>query len=669
MQKHFSGSHMKNKMGWVFSVLLALALGFWIWSQRPGLPVERVFPPQPLVFARLAHVQEHINQAVNSDFGKNLAAIDLPDVLNRNGFSPKDIGDFKRWQKNLAGVWENPLVKRLLDKEAAAAIYRNGQSYQVFLAVRLTLSTRIAELLGQLSHQWGDGVSVNHQKYHGRVINHVFFKKQRLGLAYVRIRDLVVIAPEPLGHLEVVVDTYQHKQESLGQDPAFNFVRRNAYPSGDGLAFVNLNLFSDWWRFEVDSRLTPLGYQMAAFPVYGLSYMPGVVSKYKMILGLDEKYMPSSMREVFACPALINDTLKLVPVNAIWYNWGGCYNFEQSWAATKQRLQNDPPLAQGLDHLKQRLENHFHINIKKDVLPILGHEIGGYLTDIDMKDISHLSGQQGTFPVPRFLVFVKIQDRLAAERLLDKLTQEAPMSLQSEEYNHVNIHYFSLPLGANIDPGYGFLGDYLLVATSRQLLKISIDAYYNSLRSLVSDDAVGQFNLAGGEKFHSVTLMKTAELSRRAQDFLGWVDRYLSDRVSMAAAYKQDWDNKKRELDEAIADKSAELVLAQKKLTQLKSTSLSNAGTQDQEWVNGAIVNLSREEKSIRSDIVDYTQQKVELSRLLENNASGAQSNKLTMYNMENVVSPVLKGLESIDAQAVTVRIGDKILETEFQVK
>ena len=74
-----------------------------------------------------------------------------------------------------------------------------------------------------------------------------------------------------------------------------------------------------------------------------------------------------------------------------------------------------------------------------------------------------------------------------------------------------------------------------------------------------------------------MTLMKTAELSRRAQDFLGWIDKYLSGQVSMAAAYKQDGDNKKQELDEAIADKSAELILAQKKLFELKSTSLSNA--------------------------------------------------------------------------------------------
>ena len=124
------------------------------------------------------------------------------------------------------------------------------------------------------------------------------------------------------------MDVYQHKQDSLQGDPSFNFVRRNAYPSGDGLVFVNLDLFSDLWRGRMESRLTPLGYQAAAFPVYGLSYMPGVVSKYKMIVGLDEKYMPSGMRKTFACPALTNDSMKFVPDNAIAYNWGGCYDFE-----------------------------------------------------------------------------------------------------------------------------------------------------------------------------------------------------------------------------------------------------------------------------------------------------------------------------------------------------
>jgi hypothetical protein len=220
-----------------------------------------------------------------------------------------------------------------------------------------------------------------------------------------------------------------------------------------------------------------------------------------------------------------------------------------------------------------------------------------------------------------------------------------------------------------MDPGYGFLGDYLLIATSRQLLKRSIDAYNDSLRSIVSDDAVLQFSLTNGEKFHSVTLMKTAELSRRAQDFLGWIDKYLSGQVSMAAAYKEDGDNKKLELDEAIADKRSELLLAQQKLSELKNTSLSNVSLDDPTLVNGAIENLSREEDSIRGDIASYKEQKEDLSRLLDNYALGARSAKLTMYNMESVVSPVLKSLESIDAQAVTIRFGDKILETEFLVK
>jgi len=654
---------MKKIIFWIISVLLISVFGLLVWSQRPGLPIEQVLPSHPLVFARLTHVQEHIDQLVHSDFGKSVAAIDISDVLNRNHFSTKDVRDFRLWQKDLIKSWNNPLIKDFLGKEAAVAVYRNEHSYQIYVVLRLTLSTRIAEILGQLSHRWGVDVSVMQQQYHGRGINHISYKKQGLGLSYVRIRDLLIIAPESvefLGHLEEVVDTYQHKGDSLQEDPSYNFVRQNAYPSGDGLMFVNFNHFSDLWRDEMDFRLTNLGYQTAAFPIYGLSYMPGIVSKYKMVIGLNEKRMPSGMRKVFNCPALSNDSLRFIPVDAIAYNWGACYDFEQSWDIAKQRLGENPEVAQGIEKFKNRLERHFQVNIKKDVLPVLGHEIGGYLTDVDM---------QGNYPFPRLLVFVKINDRAKAEILLNKLIEHPVTMVQSEEYEHVNIRFISLSLGANMDPGYCFLGDYLLIATSRQLLKRSIDAYNDSVRSIVSDDSVEQFSLANGDKFHSVTLMKTAELSRRAQDFLGWIDKYLSGQVSMAAAYKQDGNNKKQELDQAIADKSAELVLAQKKLVQLKKNSLSDVSIDDPEIANGAIDNLNREEDSIRGDIANYVEQKADLSRLLDNYALGAQTAKLTMYNMDNVVSPVLKGLESIDAQAVTVRFGNKFLETELLVK
>ena len=651
---------MKNKIIWILSIFCVVLLGLWLWSQRPGLRVEAVLPSQPLVYVRLDHVEEHINQVIHSEFGKNVAAINFPDVLNRNNFSLKDTKDFQHWQRDLGRIWQNPLIRRLLNKEAAVAIYRQGDSYQVFVVVRLTLSTRIAELLSQLSHQWSGGAISRRQKYHGRVVNHISFSRPGLGLGYVRIRDLLILAPESLGHLDEIVDVYQHRSVPLSADSSYNFVRQNGYPFSDGLLFVNFNLISDFWRGEMDSRLTSLGYQTAAFPVYGLSYMPGVVSKFKLIVGLDQKYMTSGIRKTFACPALANDTLKLVPVNAILYSWGGCYDFAQAWSTAKQRLAERPELAESIETFKHRLERHFHMNMRTDVLPILGHEIGGYLTDIDM---------EGSYPFPRLLVFMKIQDRAKAESLLDKFTEHPVTTLYREQYNHVDIHYITLPLGAHTDPGYGFLGDYLLVASSRQLLKQSIDAYNDSFHSIVSDDAVEQFSLDKGGKFHYVTLLKTAELSRRAQDFLGWIDKYLSGRISMAAVSKQDGDNKKQELDEVIADKSAELVLAQKKLHQLKTSSLSLLPLEDPETVNGAIQNLSRETDALRDDIAKYKEDKEDISRLMDNYASGAQSDKLTMYNMDNVLSPVLKGLESINAQAVTVRFGDKVLETEFLVK
>jgi hypothetical protein len=276
---------------------------------------------------------------------------------------------------------------------------------------------------------------------------------------------------------------------------------------------------------------------------------------------------------------------------------------------------------------------------------------------------------QGKFPFPRMLIFVKIQNRPAAESLLERVTDNVIPNLKSEEYAHVKIRYMSLPSGANMDPGYAFIGDYLLVATTRQLLKVSIDAYNDSMRSIVSDDVVKQFSLDDGAKFHSVTLMKTAELSRRVQDFLGWIDKYLSSQVSLAAAAKQDGANKTLELTQAIADKEDELKLAESKLFQLRTKSLGKLSDDESLLITGAIGNLSREEETIRTDIVTYREQKSDLSGVLAKYARGAQADKLTMFNMDNVLLPLVKGLEAIDAQAVTVRFGSKILETEILVK
>ena len=187
---------MKNK-----SVGYSVFFLSWCWVFGYGASVRDcrsngVLPSHPLVFARLDHVEKHVDQVINSDFGKNIAAIDLPDVLSRNNFSSKDISDFKLWQKDLVRFWDNPLIKRFLGKEACHSyLPAKIDSYQVFIVLRLTLSTRIAEFIAQLFHHWGDGVTVSQQKYQGRVINHILFKKHGLGVAYVRIRDLLIIAP------------------------------------------------------------------------------------------------------------------------------------------------------------------------------------------------------------------------------------------------------------------------------------------------------------------------------------------------------------------------------------------------------------------------------------------------------------------------------------------
>jgi len=79
-------------------------------------------PAHPLMYARLANVGKHVGQIVHSDFGKNISAINIPDVLSRNNFSPKDIRDFQIWQKEVLEFWQNPLIKKFLGRDRGGCL-------------------------------------------------------------------------------------------------------------------------------------------------------------------------------------------------------------------------------------------------------------------------------------------------------------------------------------------------------------------------------------------------------------------------------------------------------------------------------------------------------------------------------------------------------------------
>ena len=656
-------------------VLIGLVMGCVFFLTRPlSLSMEQIFPSGTLMYARLSHVAVDIDQFTQTVFWRNVSTIDLPKLLEQNNGSAKDVSQLRTMQKEMETFLKNPLTKKFLGKEVAVGFYKGSsidtkstlKTYDVLLATRLGLSLQMAELFVSMAHQWGDDITTKVESYRGHSIVHVHFNKRKLDLEYLRIHEVLFASFSPSDLLHQVIDVYQRKRASLAGDPDFSKALSHAYQNGHGMFYVNIHGFYDFFKEHIpDSQKENLEQILGAtagFNSYTVSFMPGDVSKLKLIMRFEPTQLNPYWHSLLSCPPSANESLKFVPHNITAYQWGQCYDFKDIWGQVKGEISPTGKANHGIMKWKQRIEKRFKLNIHNEVLPILGSQVGFYLNDIDT---------QGLFPYPRGVVFIKIINRTAAEGLMKRLTRKSISLLQQEDYQQVPIHYLVLPLGANMEPGYAFLGDYLLLGSSRELLKISVDAFNNSNQSVQSDEVLRKFNMNASDLSHGMAFIKTDDVAGRLEQLLDWYNnKVVSSQINSSLTYEQKADSYRKELEDAFVSKKQELKLARNKIKLLKlKDAQGEPSIFEEEDRKAEVDHLVAQVNLLREDLTSYEQQKKELEETLISYQQQAESAKAWLFNSDEVFMPFLKGLEGFQALGMQLHLGDQISEAEIFIK
>ena len=649
-----------NKIWMAAGVVLVLAAGITLFLVfRKTIAMENVFPADPVFYARLDHAAQNITRAGESAFWKNISAIDLPKIMARNNFFPSQVDKARQLLDGIKVFAQNPWARMVFGKEVAFGFY--GKDGFLF-AIRLEPSVGAAELVSRLGTQWGEGVSTSSRDYQGTRIITVNTKKDSAAFKYARLRDVIVAAPAASAMLEKAVDVYRKQGPGINADGDFAFVAGRAYPKAQGIVYVNARALNGvleqkaaaWGAQDLDELLA----RTSGIRSYGMSFLPGEVNHWKLIMGVDPALMNPETRKAFSCPPAEHRPVKFVPPGIIAYQWGGCYDFKQMWDQAREQARAAPLAVEAQARkIKRRLEKRLGVKVEGDVLPLLGHEAGGYLTDVDIT---------GTFPYPRLLVFLKIRDRERTEQLLARLSKNPMLFMRDENYGRTRFRYMVLPLGANMDPGYCFIDDYLVFSSSRQLLKKSIDTASDASRSLAADKTARAFGLSASRKTNAVSFVRLDALARRMRELLDWADKYMSSQVTMAAAFKREGEIKKEEIARDIAAKTAELKLAERKILELQATPAADVPREDPAAAQGIIENLKQDVQAIRDDIKTYAAQRDELDASLAQYQGQARAAKLWMFNSQQAAVPVLKGLEAMHALGMNMNLTGQSLETEI---
>ncbi len=620
-------------------ILIVIAL-LWFFLSRPTITIASILPEDTIFYARLTQADKYLRNIGTSSFLKEINAIDIQKVMLKNEFPSDKINQVKYWQEQIKKMLDNPLLGKVLGREVALAFCP-----EPVLFIRLKASIAAAEFLAQVSNFWGDDIALTHAMYRGIKINQVDAKNKKVKISYIRLGDLLVAGGQSPKALERVIDVYLKDAKPLSQQGHFIDVLSRSYPNDDGFAYLNAGAEPE----KINEALKGFN----AVDAFGVSFASGDFHRFKFIAALNLKMMTPSQRKLLSCPKGDNKSLFFVPANAIGYNWGNCYDFGDYWQEVQEQLHSSSPeFLEWGQALVGKIQKRLKIDIEKEVLPVLGNEAGFYLTDVDTR---------GMFPFPRFLFFIKINDRMQVNELLRRAAANPMVDIEDEEYGKVELRFMKLPFGANMDPGYAFLGDYLLVASSRQLLKKSIDVFAEPGRSLAQEKTFKQFNLEQGADNNSMTFIKLSDLALRAIALAEWTDKYLGSQLSLAASYKEQVEEQGRELVQVIDEKKDELKVAIVKLKELK-----DAAAPDN---IGAIENLQREIDRLHDEI---NSGKVQVEQIPEELAAYDMRLKAinrVMFNAQNILIPAFKAMGTFDAQAVRMNLGGRFGEAEIFLK
>jgi hypothetical protein len=677
---------MKKKIVVVLCVIIAGIGAGILWKTRQAGPsVENILPEHALFYARVNDVEKNLETMAASSFWKSFADIDY-DLLARKGVIKPDqkvFIDLVRGQ--LSDALQHPAARKLFGREVALAVYPpakdvtasigeiqsldpkvvEGLLSGIVLVTRIDSDVQFVEFISRFFSDYGPDISQGQFEYKGELLRTVTVNSLGIKFGAVCLKGLVVIGVgEQAARLSV--DVFKGDKPALARDAYFVQAHKTFGGPVDMTGFLNfktfLSLIRPWMEkslggaaayAEVEQFFT----QMSGFKSFGFSVQLKPLVKLDSRFFFEPKELNAQYAPLYTCPAGENKTVGFIPKEVLGYQWSNCLKLDYYWDRMRQESVKKGVSASRVDAFESRLG----LDVERDILPAFGDEMGWYVSDIQLG---------GMFPIPKLLLFIKVGDRSKTEKLLAKLKEQPFMALQDETYKGVSFQYLPLPLGEDIQPGYGFLGDYLLIATGRQLIKSSVDASADPALSLSADPAFQEVNAGWTDKSRSVQFFKVDEVMEKMKGVVEWAVRQGEAQDKKRLAFKAGGTKPLEEVKADIVLKEGELKGLREQAAVLeegiwnKEAKGEDVGS-DRAKLNSFKIQLDAKQ----AEIAAAKERRQGLAKIVDEYGADKQDEELRKLYMDNLLYPAMEGLKSISACGLRITATDNALESSMILK
>ena len=399
----------------------------------------------------------------------------------------------------------------------------------------------------------------------------------------------------------------------------------------------------------------------AGLDVLGVSGRWDDMLALKFDLYFDRDKVNPQKSATYSCPAATNATLAFIPADAIVYQWNNCLDLKASWDEIKQEVAAAHAGVEDAVTPINALETVLDMNIKEDVLPAFGDEMGGYLKDVRVGTL---------FPVPEFLFFIKIGDEAKTKELLTRFEDRFLEHVRQEEYNGIPIGYVVSPAGGDIELAYCILDKYLLFSLSRPVIKGVIDTYQNRAPSLAASDAYKAVHLADHPQSRAIQFIRIDEAAAALQNILTWAKTRQAAQDAQKEAFQKGSAQRLADVVKEMGSQKQEFEETKKRIAALNDEIEKLESQQVDAAMQHAEVQQSQEKiQALEAGIADARARQKELEEIRRGYDRYLVERKNREEIEANVVSPLLKSFMSLRSWGVRTTLETGAFESNVFLK
>lgn len=664
---------MKRIVSVVLAVVLVLALGIGIYYYKiiARLPIEKIIPEGAVAYVRISDIEKGLQEFKSTRLWRNIRDIEIELLLEKSGLSQEEIVKYDMLKSELFRSAAELLLDKFFGQEIALALYPDktgtfdlekmpALASNIILVTRLKPEAEFIEFISKLCSKFGQKMQIKHEEYKGRQVTIVELADE-VNIAYVKIRDLLVVGLGKKGAF-ACLDVVAKDKAAFSQDEAYILTGAQLPRQAQTIAFGNLKLLlsnikqaldkipeSKEITLEQKAKILESFDKTAGLKTVGFSSISGKISRDKIVMTFDKTGMDLVLARSYSFKPQKNSTIDFVPKDIIGYQWNNCFDAKLNWDSFKQELSKTPerfPQGASPEEIIAGIEQALGMNIEYDIIPALGNEMGGFLSDINLN---------GPVPVPELLLFVKIKDKTAIEKVIGTLSEKNNLLMRSEEYKNVSIKYISLPFGKTLQPGYCFLNEYLLISTGTKLLKGSIDTLSGESMSLLANKDFRAVDFGLTDENNAVFFLKTDRLLLKIREICEWGFAWASLMSANLEAYQ---GRAKQYLD----DLRANIQIKEQDLKWVKTNSQSlkegigNLQSQGldvssrQRELDTLQAKIEKTEEEITQAKKELEEKEQEFQNMIQNSPVARIDLTLVRLYLDEAVYPILDGFETIKA-------------------